>query len=230
MITHGNLAPPASASGSAAERELGSASNWLARAAIAGPIFFVAAWSILGALRPRYSLVSQPISGLGVGPNAAWMNGAFALMGFLIIVGVIGIFQRIPEMGPVARWTCTVLFGLSGVGSIMCGAFTWRAAPLAHVISVGIAVVVPAFGFLVAGLVLRRIPAWRRFGGWLTLAFPLSLALLFLSAATFSIPSVEAGVGVAGLTERLAVLNIHAWYVALAWLTTRPKALRGEQS
>ncbi len=196
-------------------------SRWLARAAIAGPITFTAAWAVLGLLRPGYSIISQPVSGLSVGPSAALMNGAFVLMGIFVAVGVVGIFQSIRELGAIARWSCTVLMGLSGAGSVLCGLFTFEAAPLAHLISFLVAGGVPVFAFLITGLVLRRIPSWRRFGHALLLASPLSFALLLVFAKTFSIPSIEAGVGVAGLTERIAVLELHAWYVALAWRATR---------
>jgi len=222
MTTQGNFAPS-----DVLERAQGrttfatATTSWLARAAIAGPVLFTVAWTVLGLLRPGYSFISQPISGLGVGPNAALMNGAFELMGLLIIIGVFGIFQSIREMGPVARWTSTALMGLSGVGSIGCGIFTYKAAAFPHFISFLLACMVPVFAFLVTGLLLRRIPRWRRFSGWLLLAAPLSFELLYVCGATFSIESVEAGVGVAGLTERLAVIELHAWYVALAWLTTK---------
>src|SRR5260370_12541382 len=61
-------------------------------------------------------------------------------------------------------------------------------------------------------------PAWRGFGLWLVVAGPLTLALTVLYFATFT-PTIE-GVqhGVAGLTERILVLELQACYVALGWL------------
>jgi hypothetical membrane protein len=52
----------------------------------------------LGFLRPGYSLVSEQISELGVGENAPVMNASFVIMGLLIIVSVIGIFQNMKEL------------------------------------------------------------------------------------------------------------------------------------
>ena len=40
--------------------------------------------------------------------------------------------------------------------------------------------------FLVTGLLLRRVPRWRRFGSGLLLGSPLTLALLVLYFLTFS--------------------------------------------
>jgi hypothetical protein len=75
--------------------------------------------------------------------------------------------------------------------------------------------------FLVAGLLLRRIPSWQRFGSWLLLGSPLTLALMILSLATFDQIAVAAGLGVAGLTERILCIEVGAWFVALGWLAFR---------
>ena len=58
--------------------------RWLALGAIAGPVLFTLAWFVLGFLSPGYRLfgtlispyspISQPISGLGLGPTAPFMN------------------------------------------------------------------------------------------------------------------------------------------------------------
>ena len=80
--------------------------------AIAGPILFTAAWAILGVVSPGYTLwdihiapysaVSQPISGLGLGPTGPFMNSAFVLSSLLLLGGVVGIVGSIPELGPRA--------------------------------------------------------------------------------------------------------------------------------
>jgi hypothetical protein len=73
----------------------------------------------------------------------------------------------------------------------------------------------------VVGLLLHRIPTWRRFGTWLVVAGPLTLALAVVYFLTFT-PTVE-GVqtGVAGLTERILVVELQAWYVAMGWMVFR---------
>src|SRR5216683_3384927 len=85
-------------------------------AAVAGPALMTLAWSVLGFLSPGYSLwgtriapysaISQPLSGLGLGPTGPFMNAAFIVSGLLIIAGAFGVFQLIPEMSGRLRWTC----------------------------------------------------------------------------------------------------------------------------
>ena len=79
----------------------------------------------------------------------------------------------------------------------------------------------PVVGFLVAGLLLRRIPSWQRFGNWLILGSPLTLVLVILSLATFDQSAVVAGYGVAGLTERILCVELAAWFSALGWQAFR---------
>src|SRR5438093_318007 len=76
--------------------------RWLALGAVAGPILFTLAWFVLGFLSPGFSIwgvaiapyspISAPISGLGLGPTAPFMNAAFVIGGVLLLAGAIGIF------------------------------------------------------------------------------------------------------------------------------------------
>jgi hypothetical protein len=88
--------------------------RWLALGAVASPILFTLTWIVLGFVSPGYTLfgtriapyspVSQPISGLGLGDTAPFMNGAFILGGLLLFAGVMGVFQTIGSTPrPAAR-------------------------------------------------------------------------------------------------------------------------------
>jgi len=101
----------------------------------------------------------------------------------------------------------------------MDGVFTWQSAIRLHLLGFSL-VLTPVLGFLVTGFFLRGVPRWRRFGSWLLLGSPLTLALAYLFFQTFS-PYAPAGTGVAGLTERVLVVEVLAWYVALGWLAFR---------
>jgi hypothetical protein len=196
---------------------------WLARGSIAGALIFAATWAILGLFRPGYSFVSQPITGLGLGPGAVMMNGAFILTGLLFVAGPIGSFMLTRDLGLLARWSSAILLALSGVGAILCGLFTWESfAP--HMLGSALGLAGPILGFFVAGLALRRSPHWRRLGSGLLVGAALTLMLVVAFFATFSVEAVLAGRGVAGLIERLLTLEIHAWYIALALATTRQDA------
>ncbi len=216
------------------------ATRWLALGAIVGPVLFTLAWVVLGELSPGYtawgiriapySPISQPISGLGLGPTAPFMNAAFVLTGLLTLVGVVGIFQGIREMGALARWSCTVLLALSPLGMVVDGIFTLESF-LPHTAGFLLATASPVLTFVIIGLLLRRIPRFRRFGTWLLLGSPLTLALVVLYFLTFSPTVAGIQTGVAGLTERLLAVEVHAWLVALGALAfrraSRSVALRG---
>jgi hypothetical protein len=191
---------------------------------------FTLAWIILGAISPGYtawgvtfapySPIVQPISGLGLGPTAPYMNAAFVLCGALILVGVIGIFLSLREIGSFVRWSCAALLALSALGLAMDGVFTLESFFL-HFVGFGLGCGAAALGFFFTGLALRRVPRWRRFGNWLVLAGPLTVALLILSQATFDQAAIIAGQGIAGLTERILVIEVVIWYAALGWLVYR---------
>jgi hypothetical protein len=205
--------------------------RWLALGAVAGPILFTLAWLILGFVSPGftiwgteiapYSPISAPISGLGLGPTAPFMNAAFVLGGVLLLAGVIGIFQIISrEISIIARWSGALLLALTPLGSIVDGIFTLESGSL-HFVGFLIAAGGPVLSFLVAGLLLRRIPGWRRFGNGLLLGSPLTLALVALFFLTFSPTWEGAESGVAGLTQRILIVEVLAWYAAMGWKAFR---------
>lgn len=207
------------------------AARWLALGMVAGPILMTLAWIVLGLMRPETKtewgisggitgMITQPFSGLGLGPNGSLFNVAFVLNGLLLLAGVIGIFQSIPEIGARARWGLIALFALTPLGSVIDGIFTIDLF-MPHMIGFLLAVGTPVIGFLAAGLVLRRIPRWRRLGNGLLLASPLTLLLLVLFFLTFQYDKMAAGIGVAGLTERILVLEVQAWFVAMGWSAFR---------
>jgi hypothetical protein len=204
--------------------------RWLSLGAVAGPVLFTLAWLVLGFVSPGftifgtlvapYSPISAGISGLGLGPTAPFMNGGFVLGGLLLVAGVVGALWSIREVGALARWGCAALLALSGVGLVVDGLFTLESF-LPHLAGFLLATGVPVVSFLVTGLVLRRVPRWRRFGAWLLLGSPLTLALLVLYFLTFSPTAEGAKTGVAGLTERILAVEDLGWFAALGWLAFR---------
>ncbi len=204
----------------------------LALGAVAGPVLFTLAWFVLGFLSPgmRFadsplipsSPITAPISGLGLGPTGPFMNAAFVLGGILLLTGVLGVFttRSVTSGRPVARWASAALLALSGVGLVVAGLFTLEAA-VPHFVGFLLATGVPILGFLVAGSYFRGIPGWRRFGTWLLLGSPLTLVLVVLFFLTFDPAAAGAGLGVAGLTQRILALEVLAWFVAMGWLAFR---------
>ncbi len=204
--------------------------RWLALGALAGPLLFTFAWFGLGFLSPGYTLfdtliapyspISQPVSGLGLGPTGPIMNAAFVLSGLLLLAGVVGVFRGIPTVGTVQRWSCALLLALSPLGAVIDGIFTLE-SPMVHLIGFLLATATPILSFPIAGAFLGSVPRWRRFGSWLLLGSPLTLALLMVFFLTFSPTAAGAATGVAGLTQRVLVFEVQAWFVAIGWLAFR---------
>jgi hypothetical membrane protein len=203
----------------------------LALGAIAGPVLFTLAWLVLGFLSPGYTLwgtliapyspIHQPISGLGMGPTAPFMNTAFVLSGLLLMAGVIGITQTTQaNRRPAARWTVTALLALAPLGMVIDGIFNLQAI-LPHTLGFLMAAASEILSFLAAGLYFRRIPRWRRLGNRLLLASPLTLVLVVLFFSTFVPTAAGAQHGVAGLTQRLVVIGVLGWFVAMGRLAFR---------
>ncbi|MEO3780933.1 DUF998 domain-containing protein [Micromonospora sp. B11E3] len=206
------------------------AGRWLALGAVAGPVAFTLAWLVLGALSSGYTLfgrrftdyspISQPISGLGMGATAPYMNAAFVVTGLALAAGVIGVFRTLPPDRPTLRRWSAALLACTGVGQALCGIFDLEAmAP--HSLGFALAVATPIVAFPAAGRWFRDLAGWRRFGTWLRLGGPLTLVLLVAFFATFQPTADGAEHGVAGLVQRLLVLEVHAWFVAMGWLAYR---------
>jgi hypothetical membrane protein len=206
-------------------------SRRLALSAIAGPVLFTLAWLVLGALSPGYtvsgtwispySAISQPISGLGLGETARYMNTAFVISGLLLLAGVVGVIRTLPPGGrPVARIVSAILLALAPVGLIIIGLFTLE-TPLRHLAGAMLVLATPVISFLVTGLYLRGVPGWHRFGNRLLLASPITLVLFIVYNLSFSQAAVAAGHGVAGLTQRVLFVEILGWFVVMGWLAYR---------
>lgn len=203
----------------------------LSLGAVLGPVLFTATWLALGMVSTGYTLfghtftsyspVAQPISGLGMGSTAPSMNAAFVGTGLILIVGVIGVFRTLPPgRAGLRRWSLALL-ACTGLGQIVCGIFTLEDM-VAHSLGFLLAAGVPIVAFLVAGRYFRQLPGWRRFGTWLRLGSPVTLVLFAAFFATFDATAEGAEHGVAGLVQRLLVLQVLGWFVAMGVIAARP--------
>ncbi|BCJ36685.1 hypothetical protein Athai_41880 [Actinocatenispora thailandica] len=229
-ITTDSTAPRAGAATPVPARRPGAA--YLALGALLGPALCTVAWIVLGLVSPGYSIggdwispysaIAQPISGLGMGATAAYMNPAFVLSGLVGVAGVAGVLARVRRSGRRAlRWVALVLLAASPAGLVVAGLFPLD-SPVLHLAGGTMLLGLPVLGFLVAGSYLRGAAGWARFGRLLMLvASPLTLALFVLYSATFDHSVVAAGHGVAGLTQRLLCVEIFGWYAALGWRAFR---------
>ena len=208
------------------------AARLAALGAVAGPILFTLAWLILGFLSPGYTIygtriapyspISQPVSGLGMGVTAPYMNAAFVLgAGLLTMIGVVGVFATLRAYGGrVRRAICAGLLCLSPLGLGLCGIFTIE-TPLLHLICFVLFVVTPFISFPVAARFLRRVPDWRRFSTALLIAVPVTAAMLAWFFLSYDQTAITVGQGISGIPERLLLMELQAWFVALGWLGYR---------
>ena len=90
---------------------------------------------------------------------------------------------------------------------------------MAHLLGFALAIAVPVISFVVAGTYFRGVQGWRRFGTWLRLGGPLTLALLVLFFATFDPTASGDAQGIAGLTQRILATEVLAWFVAMGWIS-----------
>ncbi len=205
------------------------AARTLALGAVIGPVLFTLAWLVLGFLSTGYTLfgytftsyspVNQPISGLGMGGTAGYMNTAFVVTGAILVVGVVGVIRTTGGSDrPRLRRAAMVLLAGTGLGQLLCGLFTLEAM-MPHMLGFLLALGLPVVSFVVAGRYFRCQPGWRKFGTWLmTLSSGLALLLLVAFFAAFQPTADGAEHGIAGLVQRAGVLHVHAWFVAMGWL------------
>ena len=208
-------------------------SGLFALGAVIGPVLFTLAWIVLGVLQPptqnMYGVmggiagaISNPISGLGVGPQAQLFNAAFVLCGLLTLAGVFGAFRTLgAARRPILASISMILMGLSPLGLGMAGVYTLAVSIPLHMLAAALLFLTPVVSFIAAGMYFRGLPDWRRFGTWLLIGSPLTLLLFGLYAMSFNQAGVAAGEGVAGLTERIMMLEVSAWYVAMGWKAFR---------
>jgi len=206
----------------------------LAYGAIVGPILFTFAWVVLGLISPGYTMwdivvpayspIAQPISGLGLGVTGPYMNAAFVVGGLLLLAGVVGIVRGIEEIATPTRWVSGALLALTPLGMVIDGLFTLESFFLhflGYLLGIGSTVV----SFFVVGRVLRRVPRWRDLGDALRVASVVTLVLLAVAQVTFDPMASGANVGVAGLTERMLILEVLVWFVLMGWSVVRsPRA------
>jgi hypothetical membrane protein len=140
----------------------------------------------------------------------------------LSLVGLAISFSRsIRPWSPTAlRAASAALLAAVGVGYGVAGIFP-ETNPLHWQLGAPLVYSGAIVGFLLAGLLLRRSPAWR---GWATVTLLASLAtlvLIGLTFYTFSFYEFTAGpapVGqYGGLMERVLFIQILAWYAAVGW-------------
>lgn len=180
--------------------------------ALIGALIFTFAWIVLGAISPGYELfgntvepyswVSQPVSGLGLGGTAAWMNTAFVLGGLLLTAGVlstIGFWWRGNGVGRAAL----CLMSFMGLGMIVCGVFTLESM-MFHLTGFLLAIPIPAIGLFLAAIAVR--PDSRSLAVFACVSGVIALVLFVVFMAVFEPVGAGNNESVAGLLQRALIV------------------------
>ena len=168
---------------------------------VAGVLIFIAASQfILGliaaeALYPGYSISTNYISDLGVGPSSPVFNVSVFLLGLLGIIGAY-FFQR-----AFHRTMITILFSITAVAAMTVGIFTENSEPMHTIASV--------FVFLFSGL--SAIFSYK-----ITI-YPFNIIVILLGltslvAMILFMGNIYFGLGVGGM-ERMIVYPILIWMI-----------------
>jgi hypothetical membrane protein len=179
---------------------------------VAGTLFFVAsAQFILGlivaeALYPGYSISTNYISDLGVGPSSMVFNTSIFLLGLLSLIGTYFLYQAYNLK------VITILITITALAAMGVGIFTENSGSMHMFVSF--------FAFLFSGL--SAIFSYRLmkspFSVIVILLGVMSLSVLFLFIGNFYF-----GLGVGGM-ERMIVYPILIWMIGFGgFLIAFPK-------
>ena len=168
---------------------------------VAGILFFIAAAQfILGlivaeALYPGYSISTNYISDLGVGPSSLVFNTSIFLLGLLSLIGTYFLYRAYNLK------VITILLTFAALASMGVGIFTENSEPMHMVVSF--------FAFLFSGL--SAIFSYR------LMKHPFSIIVILLGgmsllAMILFIGNFYFGLGVGGM-ERMIVYPILIWMI-----------------
>jgi hypothetical membrane protein len=162
-----------------------------------GNIQFLLVMTIAEALYPGYSITSNFISDLGVGPTALLFNVSIILLGLFILISATLLYHASPSL------LFNIALGLTGIGAIGVGLFPE---------TLGVFHIIAAAGTFLFGAI-------SALGSYYVTKAPLSYFCLFLGL--FSITcfvlfagSVFTGIGPGGM-ERMIAYPVILWGIAL---------------
>lgn len=210
--------------------------RWLLAAGIAGPVFFVAVFTIAGWLTPGYSAMREVISYLELGANGWIQHLNFMVSGLLLVLFGVGFARAVRSWsGSGWRMAAAVAIALSGAGLCMAGLFapdppgTATAAAsvhgVLHTVSFTLVFLPLGIACLVVGMRVISTRGWRVHGGYSLLAglmaIVMALGNLFSTfvrsnASNAFVSATSSQLSVGGLINRVLVVVTFAWYVVLA--------------
>jgi hypothetical protein len=192
--------------------------------AVAGPILFIGAFTLLGATRRDFDPMRQFVSLLSLSPDGWAMTLTFLASGVLVIAGAVGI-RRTLRFGPGCRWI-PALVALAGFGLVVAGIFptdplqgyppgapiVMPATPSPHAAlhllgAFLIFLLLPAAAFIATRrFVVEGLPRWAAYSA------TSGIVMLVANAVTSASPGTAGMVpDVAGLLQRVSLVAGLAW-------------------
>jgi hypothetical membrane protein len=188
-----------------------------------GPLVLTLTWAVLGYINTgydlwderieTYSVIAQPISGLGLGNTAPYMNTAFIVSGILIVFGSIGFSRMLTGKLTEYKTRTALLLSLVGIGAALCGIFNLESFML-HTLGFMLALS-PIVSFIYLGRLFRRERNWRAVGNSMLWMSPILLVLAIAYFASFNPERAGLNEGYAGLTERILLAVLLGYYSVL---------------
>lgn len=180
---------------------------------IVGPLAALGLVFAATALDPSFRWDSNALSDLGVGPAAAWFNGAVILGGLLTIPFALGLREALPRSA--VTLVGSAIFVVGGIALALVGVFTLDAPALHAAAALGYFLLVP-IGIVLLAIVLEGV--WRWFA---ILAGVVALASILL------LPVALTDVGFA-VPEIIEAIVLAAWIAVMgARLVRLPMAAPG---
>jgi hypothetical membrane protein len=177
---------------------------------------------VSGLLRERYSFAAQPISDLGIGPNAWLLNASLIGTGLLVVVFAFGFRRLLPSLSRQRLATgLLVTFGLCFAAA---GVFR-EPRPEGPVTIAGIAHFVLGFFIAMSALTialfliasgLRQLPGWERHASYTRATAWLVVGLILLTQLFFNPSSPLFKLGIGGLMEWMLFTTWSVWFAATA--------------
>jgi hypothetical membrane protein len=213
-------------------RKRRQADRYAAAAGMAiGPVW-IAATLVSGLVRDGYSFAAQPISDLGIGPDAWIVNASLIVTGSLAVVFALGFAHLVPAWP--RRRVAAGLLATFGLGFAAAGVFHEPdpAGPLTpggilhFVLGFFVAMVALVAALFLVASGLRREPGWSRdaahahTAGWLVIVL-MALTQLFFNPDS---PLFELGIG--GLMEWALFMTWSTWFMVTGYALFR----RGDQA
>ncbi len=190
-------------------------------------LYFLAQIAVGWVWHPPYSLVNNTISDLGntacgqygegqvCSPRHILMNLAFVLLGLIMVIGSLLIYQEFTERERRQQIAAVVGFAsmaIGGLGAILVGLFPENSVRDMHIAGAALAIGVGNVGILILGLVLPLPESMRRYMVTFSI-ISLTALVLFASGKYF-------GLG-AGTMERIAAYPETIWLITFGMYISR---------